>query len=138
MSTVAITTQVFPRVPVVCKRTVIVTTRVLGMHYWAEAPAEVGYLRTPHRHEFHIRAEWIVTHNDRDVEFHIAQGWLRKAFIRGWGDQPYNFGPMSCEMIAERLNSLLVSMEVPASNVIEVFEDGENGARVEFVVRLPA
>ena len=63
----------------VAKRTVIATVQVVGYHKWADAPEEVRYLSNHHRHLFTVRAEFDVTHDDRDVEFHIAQGWLRAA-----------------------------------------------------------
>ena len=114
----------------VSKRTVFAVIRVVGFHAWEGAPPRVGYLSSSHRHVFTIRAEYVVSHGDRDVEFHIAQGWLRDAVSTVWshnGDG-YQFGGMSCEDIAERLcHGLSVK-----PNAIEVWEDDENGSRVEF------
>jgi hypothetical protein len=107
--------------------TVIVSHRVPGFHFWPSAPDEVSYLNNLHRHLFLILVAWKVTHNDRQVEFHTAQSWIRTLY-----SEPQNFGPKSCEMIAQDLNNELKSAGHPPPAWIEVWEDGESGARVEF------
>lgn len=111
------------------KQTVIVTARVVGFHFWAAAPDEVSYLRANHRHEFHLRVEANVTDGDREVEFHILKRLVREA--TGGGELEIEYGPMSCEHIAVQLATKLKELGTTVS-AIEVFEDGECGARVEF------
>jgi len=106
---------------------IMVTHRVHGFHYWSAAPDEVAYLRARHRHLFLIIVSWAVKHDDRDVEFHIAQQWIRDVF-----PSVMDFGSKSCEMIARDLHSDLVAADRPAPRWVEVWEDDENGARVEF------
>jgi len=115
----------------VCKRTVIATVQTVGFHRWEAAPDEVHYLSKVHRHLFTVRAEFDVTHDERDVEFHIAQGWLRTALSARWsvGYHGIDFMAQSCETIAEELHAELLKAEHEAS-AVEVWEDGENGARV--------
>jgi len=106
---------------------VIVTHRIAGFHFWPDAPDEVAYLKSLHRHLFMFVVAWKVGHDDRDVEFHTAQKWIREAY-----DEPKNFGAMSCEMISKDLWSKLVDAGHAAPAWVEVWEDEECGARVEF------
>lgn len=105
---------------------VIVTFQLEGFHHWRDAPSHREYLRARHRHMFHFRMEALVKGEDREIEFHdflessrrLAYGALGKADVRGW----------SCEMIAI---DILESCGLPAMSAVEVWEDGECGARVE-------
>lgn len=45
------------------------THRFNAIHHWPNAPDECGWLRYPHHHEFVVRLEVSVSHDDRDVEF---------------------------------------------------------------------
>lgn len=104
---------------------VTVKLRVEGIHCWPECPfGEVEFLRTPHRHVFHIVCVKQVTHTDRDVEIIM----LKRQVIAALGDlygTPCDFGRMSCEAIATKL------VEFFGLSVCEVLEDGENGAVVQ-------
>ena len=109
---------------------VFVTLQVEGIHCWPECPFdEVDYLRTPHRHMFHIKAQKLVTHSDRDVEFimlkHRIYEYLRIEY--GTNFDVCLFGSRSCEMIAKEL------IEEFELTKCEVSEDGENGAIVTVV-----
>lgn len=97
---------------------VFVNVRFEGFHSWPDAPAEVAFLRSPHRHEFHVTAVRAVTHDDRDVEIIM----LKRA-VQLYCDTNFK-GPhhMSCEMMARQLAETF-SLERCA-----VSEDGENGA----------
>lgn len=118
---------------------VFCTLQVEGIHCWPECPfEEVAYLRDPHRHMFHIKAYKEVDHSDRDVEFimlkHRVQSYLLSEYgteithETGWticdNMKVCEFGPMSCEMIAEEL------IREFGLSACEVSEDGENGAIV--------
>lgn len=104
--------------------------QIEGIHCWPECPhEEVAYLRTPHRHMFHIKATISTTHDDRDVEFIILRKKIEEYLIKNF--RPENsdlklcyFGSLSCEMLAREL--------VEQFDLIrcEVSEDGENGAIV--------
>lgn len=100
--------------------------QVEGIHCWPDCPLpEVIYLKSPHRHIFHIRAEIQVSHDNRDVEFiqlkHKIHKYLHDNF---WSDQYqcFNFRTFSCEQIA---TFLIVTFDLVKC---EVNEDGENGA----------
>ena len=109
---------------------IVVALQVPGVHWWPEGPnAKHRYLQYPHRHTFHIKVTLCVTHADRQIEFLEYQSWLRSCLFKEWGEYQagedlLNFGTYSCEMIAQRLLSLLDAVEV------EVLEDGECGAIV--------
>lgn len=104
-------------------RRVIATARFEGFHCWPDAPDEVAFLRDRHRHVFHVRAEKAVTHSDRDVEF-VLLGRAVKAFCEGLAGSA-EVESWSCEHWAE---ALIERFDLTAC---EVWEDGENGARVE-------
>lgn len=93
----------------------------IAYHNWPDAPEHRAYLRSLHRHTFNIAVECVVTHNDRQVEFHD----LLDAAIRAWPPSnveetqmtiPNNairviyaptLGAMSCEMIATHIGEEL-------------------------------
>lgn len=102
-------------------KSILVTTAREGFHFWPEAPEEVAFLRFPHRHMFKICINIPVGHNDRQREFFIE----RRALDRVLDDYDFtNAG--SCEMIGEYILRRLAHVAWA-----EVWEDGENGARVE-------
>lgn len=114
--------------------TVFCTFRQPGFHRWEGAPEKYDYLRSWHRHEFHVRVEVIVHHNDRDLEFIHLKQLARVAFGRmGTMTESYDghlmYGCKSCEMLATELGERLAADGIVAYS-IEVSEDGENGAKV--------
>ena len=124
-------------------KTVRITTEVYctvlleGVHFWADCPFdEVSYLRYPHRHVFHVKAFKKVSHDDRDVEFILLKHKITSYFYDKYYNSTsrlFDFGPMSCEMIAKEIISKFDLSKC------EVSEDGENGAivSVEGVVETP-
>ena len=116
------------------KKTVIAVVQVVGFHAWPNAPREVRYLSHPHRHVFTFRVEFDVT-EDRQVEFHLAQRSVRETIDLLWDGgevREYDFGERSCETIASEVGE---RMRVPGGyrpSAVEVWEDSENGARVEW------
>lgn len=119
-----------PTVEVFC------TLQVEGIHNWPECPFdEVSYLKTPHRHVFHIKAFKPVLHNDRDTEFIILKHKIYQYIIESYGKtgcyglNVCNFGPMSCEMIGDELCKHFNLSRC------EVSEDGENGAIVTSMIK---
>lgn len=110
---------------------VMITLRIPGFHRWPDAGVanpDVHYLQARHRHLFLFKVAWMVSHDDRDVEFHTAQEW-----VRGCYNEVHEFGNRSCEMIAKELHHMLVEGGRPAPYWIEVWEDEECGARVVFL-----
>jgi hypothetical protein len=91
---------------------------------------DVSFLASPHRHIFHFRVAIQVTHSDRDIEFIQAKRWLENLYKQGTLQLDYK----SCEMIAEELYVQIAS-KYPGRNVqIDVSEDAENGAHLEFFI----
>jgi hypothetical protein len=91
---------------------------------------DVSFLASPHRHIFHFRVAIQVTHSDRDIEFIQAKRWLENLYKQGTLQLDYR----SCEMIAEELYTQIAS-KYPGRNVqIDVSEDAENGAHLEFFI----
>ena len=86
----------------------------------------------PHRHIFHFRI-WIdVFHNDRDIEFIQFKRWLENLYK---GTLELNF--KSCEMIADDLYIQIASRYPDRAVWIEVAEDGENGALIQYNTHRP-
>lgn len=101
-----------------------ITTKVVGYHHWPDAPAEVAFLRHPHRHVFHIKVGLSPSHDDRAYEFFIEQRKLNQLLHKD-ADGEINFTTFSCEQIAKSLMSKDLRYFY-----VEVSEDGENGAVV--------
>ena len=106
--------------------TVFCTTQFEGFHCWPNAPRHVDYLRSVHRHIFHVRAEKRVTEEDREIEFITLKKNLDSQIaILKVELECLPLPTWSCEtwarMLVERLQL----------SKCEVSEDGENGAVVE-------
>lgn len=120
------------------KRWIWVTFQKEGIHKYPAAledPAlatgdeyDVSFLGYPHRHKFHFRVAISVTHNDRDIEFIQFQRWLENLYKEDVIQLDYK----SCEMMSDDLFDQ-ISAKYPGRDVkIEISEDGENGAYIEY------
>lgn len=108
------------------KTVVIVQTQFEGIHSWPDCPIKsVEFLRYPHRHIFHVKTEILVSHPDRQVEFLYAKKAITEYLHRRWPNG--NLKHSSCEMVATDL----LTSDLFDFQAVEVFEDGENGVRVE-------
>ena len=121
------------------KRWIWVTFQKEGIHKYPAAledPAlatgdeyDVSFLGYPHRHKFHFRVAISVVHNDRDIEFIQFQRWLENLYKEDVIQLDYK----SCEMMSDDLFDQ-ISAKYPGRDVkIEISEDGENGATIEYV-----
>jgi hypothetical protein len=89
---------------------------------------DVNFLGNPHRHIFHFKIAIEVYHNDRDIEFIQFKRWLENLYSASILQLDFK----SCEMIAEDLY-LQIANKYPNRCVkIDVSEDNENGACLEF------
>lgn len=107
-------------------------TRFEWFHRWPDAPEEVSFLRTLHRHEFHLKLSVSVSHDDREVEFILLKRWVEAEVIPAirlmWDFK-------SCEMICEKVAEMTFDKWEGVSKVtVEVSEDGENGATVTYML----
>lgn len=113
------------------KTTVMVKLSLEGIHNFpaaAELFPPVSFLAHPHRHMFHITASKLVKHDDRDKEFILFKREISDWLTIQYHDEVLgllNFNSMSCESIARKI------LEIFDCNYVDVFEDDENGARVE-------
>ena len=106
-------------------KTIFVRFRKGGIHCYPDAPEGVEFLKHPHRHEFHFEVEMEVFHNDREVEFIL----LKRELDALYGNKILNLDFKSCEMLADELYQYLRQKYPNRYLMIEVSEDGENGAR---------
>jgi hypothetical protein len=91
---------------------------------------DVSFLAYPHRHIFYFQASIEVTHNDRDIEFIQFKRWIESLYSTNTLQLDYK----SCEMIAEDLYQQ-INAKFPGRSVkIDVSEDNENGAHLEFLI----
>lgn len=117
-------------------KTIWVTFDKVGFHRYPDAPDEVAYLRDRHRHVFKFRVTVEVTHNDREIEFHMLKNWLVGMYDTGHLEVDYK----SCEMLAEDLLAVIrgkygildsIGGGIAREISVEVSEDGECGAVVK-------
>ena len=123
------------------KRSIWVTFTKEGIHKYPAAltdPAlatgdeyDVSFLGYPHRHIFHFRVAVKVTHNDRDIEFIQFKRWLENLYK----DNVIQLDYKSCEMMSDDLFNQIVMMYPGRDVKIEISEDGENGAMVEYAAK---
>ena len=109
---------------------IFVTFTKEGIHCYPDAPEGVEFLKHPHRHMFHFRVEIEVFHNDRDIEFILFKREL-EALYDGEGILRLDY--KSCEMMAEELLKYIQDKYPKRLIRIEVSEDGENGAILEWI-----
>ena len=89
---------------------------------------DVSFLGVPHRHIFHFKVSIAVTHNDRDIEFIQFKRWLERLY----SENTLELNFKSCEMIAEDLYTVINQRYPNRAVIIEVSEDGENGATISW------
>ena len=134
----AIAKETHEKIMRTAKRMIWVTFRKEGIHKYPAAlddpnlatgdEYDVSFLGYPHRHIFHFKVAISVTHNDRDIEFIQFKRWLEKLYEEKTLELDYK----SCEMMADDLYTQ-ISAKYPGREVhIDVSEDGENGAHIEY------
>lgn len=113
------------------KTTVIVSLSVDGMHKFPGAKdifPEVSFLEHMHRHMFTFKAALKVNHDNRDREFIMFKRDIQD-FLYGkyylTSSRTHIFGSQSCEMLAREI------MNYFDCEWVEVWEDNENGSRIE-------
>ena len=116
-----------------------VTFRKEGIHMYPAAATDpklatgdeydVSFLGTPHRHIFHFKVFIQVFQDDRDIEFIQFKRWLETCY----SDGTLELNHKSCEMIARDLNTTITARYPGRQTIIDVSEDGENGAALTFV-----
>ena len=108
------------------KTSILVRLSYEATHSWPQvedfAGKEVGYLKYPHRHIFHVECRKEVTKLDREIEI-----ILFKRKILSFLDSTYSgdLKFLSCEMLATQLLTTF------GLSFCQVTEDGENGAICE-------
>lgn len=96
---------------------------VVGFHHYPNAPEDVAYLRSSHRHVFQFTVSAEVKEDDREIEFHTLKRNLLRFFK---GGSEVEFGAKSCEMIASSVMDYLVQCYGKERFYeVEVSEDGE-------------
>ena len=125
------------------RRFVFIKTRFEALHYYAEAPNEVVFLKYPHRHVFHVEVKIEVFHNEREIEFIMLKRFVDSKILADWKtkeDGSDSEGlPFSCETIAEVIikkitDRFFMDDNTPRSIVVTVSEDDENGAIVTDII----
>jgi hypothetical protein len=125
-------------------RTIFVRFQKEGIHCYPAAatdPAlatgddyDVSFLASPHRHMFHFEVTIQVFHNDRDIEFIQFKRWLENLYAGGTLELNYK----SCEMISDELYDQIAARYPDRAVWINISEDGENGAVIQYNLTYPA
>jgi len=89
---------------------------------------DVSFLGYPHRHMFHFRVAIEVFHDDREIEFIQFKRWL----LKHYQEKILNLDYKSCEMMATELHTKISERYPNREIIIDVSEDGENGACITF------
>ena len=120
------------------KRMIWVTFRKEGIHKYPAAlddpklatgdRMDVSFLGYPHRHIFHFKVGITVTHNDRDIEFIQFKRWMEKLYAEKTLELDYK----SCEMMSDDLYDKITEKYPNREVHIDISEDGENGAHIEY------
>lgn len=110
------------------KRNIFVTFQKEGIHCYPDAPAGVEFLKHPHRHMFHFKVSIAVFHDDRELEFILFKRELEGLYTDSILELDYK----SCEMMADDLLEYITNAYVGRDVTIEISEDGENGAVLEY------
>lgn len=92
-------------------------------HRWPQATGKREYLRSLHRHLFHIKVSTTVQHDDREIEFHDLLEMAKVEFVK------MDVKDMSCEAMARALGKILAH-RYGRDFIIDIAEDGECGATV--------
>lgn len=101
-----------------------VTHQQEGFHRYSDAPNEVKFLRSLHRHMFKFKI-WIeIYHDDREIEFFMFKNFIKTHINYSLCDNK------SCEMISNDLYSIIIKKYPKRKIMIEVSEDGENGSMI--------
>lgn len=110
----------------VYRTSIMVRLAIIGYHQWPEAPDDVAFLRSKHRHIFHIECIKKVVGLNREIEIILFKNDIRKHLESSYLNHldGLDFGNKSCEMIASDLVFHFGLSEC------RVLEDGENGATV--------
>ena len=110
------------------KNSICVRTRKAFLHCYPGAPDTVEYLRHPHRHLMYIELQMEVFHDDRELEFILVVSALNTMIEHTTWSQT-----VSCEQIANCIIRWARENYGERDMKVSVFEDGENGAVVEYL-----
>lgn len=120
------------------RRWIKVKTQFAGQHNWPEAPDEVAFLRSLHRHMFYVEVKIAVDYQDREIEFFIFKRHIDECIERLYPDCTHvgvrNLDRKSCETIADQIYYNLVTSHSEYDGrdiIISVSEDGEVAGEVE-------
>lgn len=112
------------------KSSIWVTFQKEGIHCYPAAKDIPGveFLSAPHRHMFHFKVKIEVFDDDRDIEFILLKRELEDLYKEGTLELNYK----SCEMMARDIITYVKSKYPKRDIIVDVSEDGENGASLEY------
>lgn len=109
------------------KRYAIIKLQKEGFHQYPNAPEDVAFLRSLHRHVFHITVKIEQFHDNRDIEFFQFKRWLDDHIDLKAVDHS-----CSCEAIARIILEEIGILYPKRFISVKVMEDNENGGMVEY------
>ena len=108
---------------------IFITTSFVGFHCWPQAPEDTEFLRTLHRHVFHVRVEVGVS-DSRQVEFFQLKSDVETLIVDYVLPHLRKNIDSSCEQLAQYLLVRVYNAGYAAVRSVTISEDGENGATV--------
>lgn len=94
-----------------------VKNRFIAFHRYKDAPNNVSFLKSFHRHEFCVKTILKVDHSNRDIEFFTIQEKIQRFLDKAYKGKKFE---KSCEMIAREV------LKKFNAYVVTVSEDDEN------------
>lgn len=115
------------------KEYIYITTQVEFIHRYPDAPDEVFYLRSLHRHVAHIKIKIQVFDNDREIEFIMLKHSIDE-FININAKIKDATSSISCEQFSELLLDYVINNYGSHREIeIIVSEDDENGSELKYM-----
>ena len=109
---------------------IYVTFQRAGLHQYKNAPDDVNYLQSLHRHLFKFKVTIEVFNSEREIEFHQFLNWIESMYATTEISPNLELNNKSCEAIAQELY-FKVRCTYPGRFIeIDVSEDGECGSIV--------
>lgn len=105
-----------------------ITTSKEMFHRYKDAPSQVDFLKSIHRHLMKFKIYIEIFHNDRDIEFFMFKRFIESVLK----DLPVDVDNRSCEMISDFIAGKIHERYDKRDIKIVVSEDGENGIEYNY------
>lgn len=102
---------------------ILITTQFEGFHKYPKAPKEVAFLRSLHRHLFHVKVQIEVFSDSRDIEFFIFKRQVQEIIDKHVSKLKDD---RSCESIGKTILNGVLALYKDRRIEVSIGEDQEN------------